>query len=70
MTRVTLARVKRIVLSNNNVANLKIEWVQKMKPRTGFNGYTYRSGRVKVSGDGYKPKTMTVSQDADSVMVR
>jgi len=66
----TLTDAKRIISKNNQCSNLAVAWERKPRMLTGFQGYKYWQGLVVVSADGFRARTMSISKDHDSIMVR
>ena len=72
MSKVTIARVKRLLSKTNpGLGNLSLAWGGAAKTLTAkVDGSKYTIRKVIVSADGFKTKAMTVYKDQDSVMVR
>ena len=69
----TLASIKRSVKKGNpGIKGLTIVWEAKPKwlECLGDRGSYYWSARVKIGADNYRGKTMVVSVDEDSIMIR
>jgi len=68
MKKVTLARIARLI-GTEGQNTPSVSWVEKMRNVTYPTGLKGRLGKVLVSAEGYRTRTMIVDQDSEGLWV-